>query len=223
MNILITAATAFELQEIKEKVKSVQNHNIDFCVTGIGCTLTAYKLAKKLQDTKFDLVLNVGFAGSFVKNTEIGTTVIVENEIFGNLGIAYPHKLSTLFDENFMNKNEYPFTNGKLFCKYANLLNSINLKLVCGLTVDVAGGEQNQIEQRQKMFNADIETMEGAAFFYVCLSEKIPFLEIRTISNYIEPRNKNKWNIPLATRNLTNNTFNFLNSLQLKQIKINKR
>jgi futalosine hydrolase len=221
MNILITAATVVELQGIKEKIKLIQNHNIDFCITGIGCTFTAYNLTKKLQNAKFDLILNVGIAGSFVKNTEIGTTVIVENEIFGNLGIAYPHKFSTFFDENFINENEYPFTNGKLFCKYANRFNAMNLKLACGLTVDVASGEQNQIENRKKMFNADIETMEGSAFFYVCLSEKIPFLEIRAISNYIEPRNKNKWNIPLATENLTNTVLIFLNNLQLKQIENN--
>jgi futalosine hydrolase len=215
MNILITAATYIELQGISEKVKSIQNHSIDLCITGTGCTFTAYTLTKKLQNAKFDLVLNVGIAGSFMKNLPPGTTVIVENEIFGSLGITYPHKFSTLFDENFINANEYPFADGKLFCKYAERFNKMNLNPVCGLTVDAASGEQNQIEERKKMFNANIETMEGAAFFYVCLSEKIPFLQIRSISNYIEPRNKNKWNIPLAVENLTTVIFDFLNGLSV--------
>ncbi|MDR2293029.1 MAG: futalosine hydrolase [Prevotellaceae bacterium] len=219
MNVLITAATDVELQGIDEKAKAMQNHNIDLCITGTGCTFTAYTLTKKLQNTKFDLVLNVGIAGSFMKNMPIGTTVIVETEIFGNLGITYPHKFSTLFDEKFINPNEYPFVNGKLFCKYAKQFNRNNLNLVCGLTVDATSGEENQIAERKKMFNADIETMEGAAFFYVCLCEKTPFLQIRTISNYIEPRNKNKWNIPLAIENLTNEVFDFLSGLLLKHDK----
>ncbi|MDR2652941.1 MAG: futalosine hydrolase [Prevotellaceae bacterium] len=218
MKILITAATNIELQAIREKINLMHNYNIDFCVTGTGCTFTAYTLTKKLQNAKFDLVLNIGIAGSFMKNIAIGTTVIVENEFFGNLGVTYPHKFSTLFDENFINENEYPFTNGKLFCEYVNYFNISNLKTVYGLTVDATSGEQNQIEERKKIFNADIETMEGAAFFYVCLSEKIPFLEIRTISNHIEPRNKNKWNVSLAIENLTNETFNLLNKLQLQKI-----
>ncbi|MDR0421320.1 MAG: futalosine hydrolase [Prevotellaceae bacterium] len=213
MNILITAATEIELQKIKAKTQSLQNHNIDFCVTGTGCTFTAYALAKKLQNTKADLVLNVGIAGSFGKHLPLGTAVVVENEIFGNLGITYPHKFSTLFDENLANRNEYPFTDGKLFCKYLNSFDLKHLKSVCGLTVDAASGEKNQIEKLKTMFNADIETMEGAAFFYVCMSEKIPFLEIRAISNHIEPRNKDKWNIPLAIENLTNEIFDFLNNL----------
>ena len=44
--------------------------------------------------------------------------------------------------------------------------------------------------------------MEGAAFFYACLLAKIPFLEIRSISNYVEARNRETWNLPLAINNL---------------------
>ena len=40
-----------------------------------------------------------------------------------------------------------------------------------------------------------IESMEGAALHYVCLMEKIPFLQIRSISNYIGERDKKKWNM----------------------------
>jgi futalosine hydrolase len=52
--------------------------------------------------------------------------------------------------------------------------------------------------------------MEGAAVFYVCLLEKIPFLEIRAISNYVDIRDTEKWDIPTATDNLTNEIFRFL-------------
>jgi futalosine hydrolase len=101
-----------------------------------------------------------------------------------------------------------------LFCPYLKPFDLKNIETASGITVDTASGEQSQIEKRIKMFDADIETMEGAAFFYVCLSEKIPFFEIRTISNYIEPRNKSKWNIPLAIENLTNEIFNFISNLK---------
>jgi futalosine hydrolase len=45
--------------------------------------------------------------------------------------------------------------------------------------------------------------MEGAAFFYVCSKENIPFLALRAVSNRVEPRDKAKWNIPLALKNLS--------------------
>ena len=37
--------------------------------------------------------------------------------------------------------------------------------------------------------------MEGAAFFYVCLKEKVNFFQIRAISNFVEKRNKKNWEI----------------------------
>jgi futalosine hydrolase len=58
-------------------------------------------------------------------------------------------------------------------------------------------------------YHPDIETMEGAAFFYICSRENIPFLAVRAVSNRVEPRNKEKWNIPLAISNL---------SLKLKEV-----
>jgi nucleoside phosphorylase len=45
--------------------------------------------------------------------------------------------------------------------------------------------------------------MEGGAFFYCCLKSKVPFIEIRAISNIVATRNREAWNIPLAVGNLT--------------------
>jgi futalosine hydrolase len=52
-------------------------------------------------------------------------------------------------------------------------------------------------------FNPDIETMEGATFFYICSLENIPFLALRAISNKVERRNKINWKIALALNNLS--------------------
>ena len=47
-----------------------------------------------------------------------------------------------------------------------------------------------------------VESMEGAALHYVCLKEKIPFLQIRSVSNYIGERNKKNWNMKESIANL---------------------
>jgi futalosine hydrolase len=36
----------------------------------------------------------------------------------------------------------------------------------------------------------------------VCLTEKIPFAELRAISNYVEPRNRDNWKMKEAIENL---------------------
>jgi futalosine hydrolase len=54
----------------------------------------------------------------------------------------------------------------------------------------------------QKYPDVEIENMEGASFFYVCLKENIPFMSIRSISNYVEDRNKDNWKMEEAIESL---------------------
>jgi futalosine hydrolase len=44
--------------------------------------------------------------------------------------------------------------------------------------------------------------MEGAAVYFVCNEMNIPVIQIRAISNYIEPRNKSNWDIKKAIKSL---------------------
>jgi futalosine hydrolase len=63
-------------------------------------------------------------------------------------------------------------------------------------------------------FNPDIETMEGASFFYICRREGIPFVAFRSISNRIEPRNKGNWNVKLALDNLAASLYDVFLTLE---------
>ena len=77
------------------------------------------------------------------------------------------------------------------------------LREVSGITVNTVHGNEKSISGIIERLNPDIETMEGAAFFYVCEKEKQPCIQLRGISNYVEKRNREAWNIPLALKNLT--------------------
>ncbi len=52
------------------------------------------------------------------------------------------------------------------------------------------------------VYNPDLETMESASFFYICALEKVPFIAVRSISNMVEERNRDLWNVPLALQSL---------------------
>ena len=69
------------------------------------------------------------------------------------------------------------------------------------------------MQQFVQSFNADIETMEGAALHYVCLQEHIPFLQIRSISNHVGERDKTKWKIKEAIENLNKELQILINDL----------
>jgi len=55
--------------------------------------------------------------------------------------------------------------------------------------------------------------MEGAAVFYACKRENIDCLQIRSVSNYVEPRNKENWQIGLAIRNLNDWMISFISEM----------
>ena len=66
----------------------------------------------------------------------------------------------------------------------------------------VAGNTVPALEARFRQVEADVETMEGAAFFEACLAVGVPFAEIRAVSNRVGETDHGRWDIPLALQNL---------------------
>ena len=66
----------------------------------------------------------------------------------------------------------------------------------------VTGNTVPALEDRFRRVDADVETMEGAAFFETCLRHGVPFAEIRAVSNFTGERDHARWDIPLALRHL---------------------
>ena len=211
MKILIVSATEKEILSLKNKLKIkkstvctmkytvVKDLSVDFMVTGIGSVFTTYLLTRKLAEKEYDLVINAGIAGSFNSDLNIGDVVCVKSDQFADLGIEDKNEYHTIFEKGFMSKDQFPFKDAKLENPYEF---NLNLNEVSAITVNTTHGSNKTVDLFKNKFNADIETMEGAAFFYVCLQEGIKFMQIRSISNYVEERNVAKWNIPLAIKNL---------------------
>ena len=203
MKLLITAATGNELLAAQQAA-AASAHSITFAVTGIGIASTAYHTTKLLLAGTYDLALNTGIAGSFSGRFPVGSVVCPVKEYFGDSGIQTPAGFSSLFDEQLLHENTFPFVNGALKAVIPPPAAGVFKKYppVTGVTLQMASGARQRIDELQQRFHPDIETMESAAFFYVCLSEKVPFAALRAISNKVEVRNKAAWNIPLAMQNL---------------------
>ena len=52
--------------------------------------------------------------------------------------------------------------------------------------------------------------MEGASVAFVANNKSVPVIQIRAISNYVEPRNKANWDISLAIKNLNAFLIDFI-------------
>ena len=196
MQILLLAATEQEIQPFEAK-----NTGIDVLITGVGVPSAIYHLQKRIHQVKYDLIIQAGIAGSFDNNVALENVVLVKQDCFADLGIEEKENYTPIFETGFVNKNEFPFIDGWLI-NSNEYLNNTDLSIVKAITVNKVSDSKLQTQQFVNIFNADIETMEGAALHYVCLQEKIPFLQIRSISNHVGERDKAKWKIKKAIENL---------------------
>ncbi len=212
MRILITAAEEEEIITAKQAynslVQDLKNRiNVTFMLTGIGTTSTTYRLTKELcnSNLKYDLVVNIGIAGSFSLDHPIGSIARIEREFFGDLGFETFSGFQTLFDYKILDENTHPFKNGALIAPILETKIEDSIKDIpkaTSVTVQTVSGLPEKREQLIKGFTPQIESMEGAAFFYICILENIPFIELRSVSNEVGERDRSKWNIPLALDSL---------------------
>jgi futalosine hydrolase len=210
--ILFVTATSVEAEAIGRLPGSrtvqgsylIGDSGIMVLVAGVGSISTAWEMQKWLSvNGKPDLAINVGIAGSYKEEIKIGDVVMPLTDCFADAGIEDGNNFLTLSEAGLTDANEFPFSGGLIHTDqlYAGQMRGI-VKAVSAITVNTATGSDTTIDRLVKKYNPDIETMEGAAFFYICSKEKIPFLALRAISNIVEIRNKNNWDIKLALLNL---------------------
>jgi futalosine hydrolase len=207
MQILLIAATATEIEPF-----TAANSQVDVLITGVGVPSTIYHLQKRIHQMDYDCIIQAGIAGSFSNQMSLGQVVLVKQDCFADLGIEEKGNYTPIFNTAFADKDEFPFTDGWLMNADDNLKYS-DLPKVNAITVNKVSDNELQKQQFLQTFDADIETMEGAALHYVCLQEQIPFLQIRSISNHVGERNKTKWEIKEAIQNLNTELQRLINGL----------
>ncbi|MCX6291083.1 MAG: futalosine hydrolase [Bacteroidetes bacterium] len=215
MQVLLVAATEKEAEKLERTfMKQHGSSVVDFLFTGVGMVATTYSLTKKISKKKYDLAVNIGLAGSFRDEIGIGEVVNVVTDQFGDLGAEDGDEFLSLSQMGFMDKDHFPFWNGKLKSEEAQKhVHLRSLKQVKAITVNKVHGNEISIRNTVNKFHADIESMEGAAFYYVCMMEKIPCIQVRAISNRVERRNREAWNIELALNNLDGVVSAFIHEL----------
>jgi len=215
-NILVLAATTKEInpfiQWLKNNFSPTDTLTIDIHVAGIGLTATAYHLAKQLAIKKYDQVIQAGVAGSFDLKVPLGDVVAIKQDTIADQSVIEMKKLKPIFDLKLVPHNQPPFKNGWLINPYKKILKSTGLKAVNGISVNEISTSAQKINFYREAFSPLTESMEGAALHYVCLMEKIPFLQIRSISNYIGERNKKKWDMYDSIINLNNSLIRIINN-----------
>ena len=227
MRILVVVATEEEVGSLKSEVRSqsqepraksqdLENEaqgsglkilDFELLITGVGMVATAFTLGKHLAINGYDLVVNLGICGSFDRGITLGDVLEITEDTFAELGAEDDSAFLSIEKMGFGEGTFYPST--KLSDLY-NLFNTFNLKTANAITVNTVHGNEASIKKVTERLNPQLESMEGAAFFYACREMNVPCIQIRAVSNYVEKRNRDNWEIGLAIKNLNTFALEFL-------------
>ena len=216
MNCLLAAATSLEINPFLDQYRDdslFESVSVDVVITGIGLTASTYNLQRQIMVKKPDLVIQAGIAGCFDKTFSLGEVLCVKQDTIADLGVVEEKKLKTIFDLKLAPPNQFPYKKGWLINPNTSLIKKSKLKPVKGISVNQVTSSGQMIQFYKEIFQPVLESMEGAALHYVCLRENIPFLQIRSISNYAGERDKKKWNLKESIHNLNNGLIRLLDSM----------
>ena len=169
-------------------------------IAGIATVPVLYNLTRHLSANRYDRVIHAGIAGSYFLPLQPGEAVQVVRDTFVDVGIDHGGIFRWIFHENLWNPDEKPFRNGWMEVEEDKTL---HLESVNGITVDLVTAGPERKARLAERFNPQIESMEGAAVFYVCKMENIPVIQIRAISNYVGVRDRFSWKTEEAIEAIT--------------------
>lgn len=217
MNCLLAAATHKEITPFLNWLQTDAARNCqvipDVLITGIGLTASTYHLTRQLGVKKYGLVIQAGVAGCFDKNLPLGSVVVVTKDAIADQSVIELKQLKTLFNLNLVPADQFPYTKTWLVNPHNDLLKKTRLKKVKGISVNEITTSKQKVAFYNETFNAVAESMEGAALHYTCLMEGVPFLQLRSMSNYIAERNKKNWNMSTSIENLNTALIQLLRKL----------
>ncbi|MEA3467424.1 MAG: futalosine hydrolase [Thermodesulfobacteriota bacterium] len=200
---LVVCATEFELQPLLERVNPEKKGWMSL-VTGVGMVETTLNLTRLLeqQPKKIHAVLNFGVAGAYKCDGREGAGLLeiclAEQEVFGDFGICHVdrieplaehlvHRPSYVLDHDLLNRAETLLQENGLSAKRGNFVT------VCGVSATERRGTMLGTQ-----YDGLSENMEGAAVARVCEEFNLPLLEMRTISNFVEERDIQRWKLTEA-------------------------
>lgn len=209
MNILLTSATLFETEPtinwLRARAETEAGNVLQFgtvsvevLFTGIGLTATAYALGARFGAGNLpSLAIQAGVGGALDPALQLGQVVRVTSERFGDLGAEDQSGKHLSLGEIGLHPGP-PFNQREVLEAPPGLA-ALPFTDVAGLSVNRVNGSAEGIARTKERFpEAQVESMEGAAFFYACLQNGIEPLQLRAISNYVVPRDRESWRMQEA-------------------------
>jgi len=229
-DLLILSATLFEISHFltlfpgdsKQLTRTgltiitgkVGRKTYDLVITGPGVFNAAHAVTVYLEKKTPSLALMTGIAGIFRQTRgHIGDVAIATEERYIHTGIQTdglgndPLPFDLIDAKPLTRKGIYPFEQERVdhihdILSRSALSNSVSIFKGPFITVSSIPSCVETADQRYTAFSPVMEAMEGAAWAHIAARYDIPVIEVRSASNYVGERDRSKWDIELAAKQL---------------------
>lgn len=172
---------------------------------GVGIASAAARTARWLTERQrhgntYDAVISAGIGGAYVGRGALGDIVVGRRTIAADLGADSPDGYLTLSDLGF--GTDAMDADPDLFERVASVLPAAVTGSVLSVHT-VTGTAARAAELTDRHPDAVAEAMEGWGVATAAEDHGVPFVEIRTVSNLVGPRDRSAWRIDLAMGALT--------------------
>lgn len=157
---------------------------------------------------RYDVLINAGVCGAFDRALSLGETVHVVSDLLSEMGAEDGEGFIPFDRMGLEGTHRYLGRPGAC----AALLQA--LPAVSGVTQNKVHGHEDSIARVVKLYAPQVESMEGAAFLRGCEGVAGAYFQLRSVSNYVERRDKSKWQLPLAVQRLNGMLGQLIHQLQ---------
>ena len=200
MKIVVVFPTSTEAKFFSHSRAAAEQVIVE--IGGVGLSAAAYSTTKIIAKHQPDWLIMAGIAGVYAHSTfAVGDVVLVSSECESDLGFFTPSGFAHLADLNL----DMDFTIAKEYvCPHRPAQSILPTARSNSMNAAMASFVQTA--------GIDIENMEGAAFFQVCLAERQKFLEVRSISNLVKIGD-DEWDMEGSIRALTEGLYKVIDYL----------
>jgi len=192
----------------------IHDTSYDLMITGPGVFNAAHALTVYLEQISPSMILQTGIAGVFRQTgLHIGDVAIATRERYIHTGVERdgPEKDPLPFDlikaDPLSRKGIYLFEPDRIDFfrdRLSRALSCHEIKLTKGpfITVSAITSSFEQADRVYSVVSPVMEAMEGAASSHIAALYGIPFVEMRSASNFAGERDRAKWDIIRAAKQL---------------------
>lgn len=192
MRILLAAAHSDEIAGFTKKYAG-----IEVLITGIGVPASLFSLHEAAKRGTYDCIIQAGFAGSYSTDLPPGSVALVRADCFADVGFEENDRFIPLHESPLVHAAEQSLVPGWLTNEHS-LLQESSLPVVNAITVNKVSDSKLQYRQMVDTYSPALESMEGACLHLTGNRLGIPYLQLRSISNFAGVRNKSEWDFPSA-------------------------